>query len=75
SEDFQGVYGYGHSPLYHDMVLSIKENRKPYIDGVEGKKALEIILSIYKSQKTGKPICLPLKNFSTLEMDDKLLGH
>ena len=32
-----------------------------------GKKALEIILAIYKSQKTGLPVGLPC-DFSTEEM-------
>lgn len=74
-EDYQAVYGFGHTPLYKDMIDAIKNNRDPYITGEEGKKALEIILAIYKSQKTGKPVKLPLKNFSTEDMDDNYLIH
>jgi len=61
------VYGFGHSALFKDFVSAIEEDREPLISGESGKKALEIILAIYKSQKTGKPVNLPL-NFSTLNM-------
>lgn len=35
----------GHIPLYKDMIKSVNLGIKPLIDGEEGKKALEIILS------------------------------
>ena len=61
------VYGFGHSALFKDFIESIENNRKPMISGEDGRKSLEIILAIYKSQKTGKPVDLPC-DFSTLEM-------
>jgi len=61
------VYGFGHSALFKDFIEAIEQDREPLISGESGKKALEIILAIYKSQKTGKPVDLPC-NFSTLEM-------
>lgn len=64
------VYGAGHIPLYMDFVTAVQEKRKPYIDGRAGKKAVEIILAAYKSQLTGMPVALPLKNFSTLDMKE-----
>jgi predicted dehydrogenase len=62
------VYGLGHSALFRDFALSVEENREPLIDGEAGKKSLELILAIYKSQKTGKAVDLPC-DFSTLEME------
>lgn len=62
------VYGNGHSRLFADMIDAIKNDRKPYVDAVAGKNALEVVLAIYASQKTGKPIKLPLENFSSLDM-------
>ena len=62
------VYGNGHSRLFADVIDSIKNDRKPYVDAVAGRNALEIVLAIYASQKTGKPIKLPLKDFSSLDM-------
>ncbi|GHV80076.1 oxidoreductase [Spirochaetia bacterium] len=61
------VYGFGHSALFKDFVDAIRQNREPLVSGEKGRKALEIILAIYKSQKTGMPVDLPC-DFSTLEM-------
>jgi len=61
------VYGFGHTALFKDFVDAIESDRQPVISGESGRKALEIILAIYKSQKTGKPVDLPC-DFSTLEM-------
>jgi predicted dehydrogenase len=65
------IYGFGHNELYKDMVDAIKNNRQPYIDGIQGKRALEVVLAIYKSAKEGTPVKLPLKEFSTLKMIKK----
>ena len=62
------VYGYGHTPLYANVVDAIKNDRTPYVDAEAGKKALELVLAIYKSQKEGRTIKLPLNDFSTLDM-------
>jgi predicted dehydrogenase len=67
SEEPPSVYGYGHGPLYRDMYQSITNDRPPYVDGEAGKRALELVLAIYKSAKTGKPVKLPLEQGSTLE--------
>jgi predicted dehydrogenase len=61
------VYGFGHSALFADFIDSIEQGRDPLTSGEKSKKALEIILAIYQSQKTGKPVDLP-NDFSTLEM-------
>jgi predicted dehydrogenase len=61
------VYGFGHSALFRDVFESIQNDREPLVSGDKGKKALDIILGIYKSQKTGKPVDLPCV-FSTDEM-------
>jgi predicted dehydrogenase len=61
------VYGFGHNALFKDFVEAIEKNREPLVSGEKGKKALEIILAIYKSQKTGNPVDLPC-DFSTVEM-------
>ena len=63
------VYGNGHAFLYADMIDAVKHDKSPYIDARAGKNALEIVLAIYKSQLTGKPVTLPLDDFSAAEMD------
>ena len=67
-EQTSNVYGNGHTSLYADMIDAIKNDRKPYVDAVAGRNALEMILSIYKSMKTGEPVKLPLKDFASVDM-------
>ena len=68
SEEPVNVYGFGHKRIYADMVDAIRTGRAPLVDGEAGKKALELILAIYKSKKTGLPVKLPLTNFASAEM-------
>lgn len=68
AENPPNVYGYGHIPLYKDVIKSIKNKHRPYIDAEDGRRALELVLAIYKSAKEGKPVKLPLYDFSTTEM-------
>ncbi len=67
-EQTSNVYGNGHSSLYADMIQAVQENRKPYVDAVAGRNALELVLAVYKSQKTGLPVRLPLTDFASTEM-------
>ncbi|MBP5684258.1 MAG: Gfo/Idh/MocA family oxidoreductase [Bacilli bacterium] len=60
SEEHKNVYGLGHTPLYADMIDAIENDRKPYVDGEAGKRALELVLAIYLSAKEGRPVKLPL---------------
>jgi predicted dehydrogenase len=62
------VYGNGHTPLYADMIEAIEQDRKPYVDAVAGRNALEMVLAIYKSMKTGQTIELPLGDFASTDM-------
>ena len=62
------VYGNGHTSLYADVKDAILNHRKPYVDAIAGKNALEIVLAIYKSAKLGVPVKLPLKDFASLDM-------
>ena len=59
NSDIDSVYGDGHTLLYQDVIAAIENNREPYINGVEGKKAMEIILTSYKSNREGKRIQFP----------------
>jgi len=51
NHDIDNVYGWGHTPLYADMIDSIRCNRHPLIDGVEGKKSMSIILHAYLANR------------------------
>lgn len=62
------VYGFGHTPLFKDMIDAINDNRQPIVSGTEGKKGMSIILGAYKSALTKMPVKFPLEDFSTLDM-------
>ena len=67
-EATSNVYGNGHTSLFADMIDAIEKDREPYVNAIAGKNALEIVLAIYKSQRTGMPVRFPLKGFSSLDM-------
>ena len=67
-EETSNVYGNGHTSLFADVIDAIQSDRKPYVDAVAGRNALETVLSIYKSQKTGKSVKLPLTDFASIDM-------
>jgi len=61
------VYGFGHTPLYLDMVDAIENDRSPYVDARAGKRALELVLGIYQSASTGKRIKFPIDTCATTD--------
>ncbi len=73
-ENPPNVYGFGHTPLYEDVVQAIKENREPYITAEDGRRALELVLAIYKSSSLGVSVKLPLENGSTLDFVGQFNG-
>lgn len=62
------VYGNGHTSLFADVVDAIENDRNPYVDAQAGRNALEMVLAIYKSQKIGHPVKLPLEDFASVDM-------
>lgn len=58
--DPPNVYGFGHREVISDMIEAIQMDRTPAIPGEEGRKALEMILAIYKCQETKQPVVFPL---------------
>lgn len=71
SENPPNVYGFGHLPLYKDVIDAIISKRKPYVTAEDGRRALEMVLAIYQSAHEGKPVSLPLKHGSTLDYEKK----
>lgn len=67
-EATSNVYGNGHTSLYADVIDAIVNDRAPYVDAYAGRNALELVLAIYKSQKEGKAVKLPLGNFASVDM-------
>lgn len=48
----------GHIQVFEDIIDAIKNNRKPLVNTLEGKKSVELISAIYKSSKEDKKIIL-----------------
>ena len=46
----------GHAHQLRDFVEAIRTGRPPMVDGREGRRAVEAILAIYESQKTGRAV-------------------
>ncbi len=66
-ENPPNVYGFGHTPLYADVIDAIENKRDPYVTGEDGRNALELVLAIYKSAAEGRSVKLPLENCSTMD--------
>ncbi len=66
-ENPPNVYGFGHKPLYADMIDSILNDRQPYVTALDGKRALETVLAIYKSSKEKRAIQLPLEECDSID--------
>ena len=52
------VYGFGHKEYYLHVVDSILNGTKALVDGLEGRKSLEMIVAMYESIETGKEVFL-----------------
>ncbi len=50
----------GHVKVFRDFAEAIREDRKPLVDGHEGRHSLEIIQAIYRSARERRTIELPL---------------
>ena len=65
------MYGFGHNPLYADVIDAIKNDREPYVTAEDGRRALELVLAIYKSAAEGKSVKLPLEKCSTTDFEGR----
>lgn len=70
-EQTSNVYGNGHIALFADVMDAIKNDRKPYVDAVAGRNAVEMILAIYQSAAMGKPVKLPLVDVASTDFEGR----
>lgn len=61
------VYGFGHKPLYADVIDAITNDREPYVTAKDGRDALELVLAIYKSSRDSQSVKLPMAKCSTMD--------
>jgi len=50
-----------HAELIRDFSRAIREDRRPFVDGQEGRRSLELIRAIYHSGRTGEVVRFPFK--------------
>jgi predicted dehydrogenase len=55
------VYGFGHQAYYESVVHSLNTDGPALVDGLEGRKSLELITAIYESVETGEEVFLRFK--------------
>jgi len=48
----------GHRRQIEDFTNALREGREPFVDGREGRRAVELIEAIYKSAETGQAVLL-----------------
>lgn len=71
AENPPNVYGYGHTPLYADVISAIREGRAPYVDGRAGMRALELVLAVYRSAAEHRPVTLPLEDCACTDFEGR----
>jgi len=54
------IYGFGHQAYYSNVIDTLKGKAPADTDGRSGRKALELVLAIYRSAQTGQRVPLPL---------------
>jgi predicted dehydrogenase len=52
------VYGFGHKAYYDHVVDCIRTGSQQLVDGLEGRRSLELIAAIYESVETGREVSL-----------------
>jgi predicted dehydrogenase len=50
------VYGYGHQAYYDHVIDCLKNNSAALVDGLEGRRSLELITALYESIETGQEV-------------------
>lgn len=55
------VYGFGHLAYYEHVVDCILNDRQALVDGLEGRRSLELITAIYESIESGQEVALRFK--------------
>lgn len=56
------VYGFGHIKYLENVVEAILHDKSALVDGVEGRKSLELINALYESAETRKEVFLRYKH-------------
>lgn len=56
------VYGYGHQAYYEHVIDCFKNETAALVDGLEGRRSLELITALYESIETGQDVPLRFRS-------------
>ena len=56
------VYGFGHQAYYEHVVDCVVNESANLVDGLQGRKSIELISAIYESAETGKEVFLEFQS-------------
>lgn len=59
----EAVPPHNHIALIRDFTRAIIEDREPLVNGLEGRRSIEVIRAIYASWRQARPVNLPLQEF------------
>jgi UDP-N-acetyl-2-amino-2-deoxyglucuronate dehydrogenase len=54
----ENVYGFGHQAFLENVIRTIRGQGAALVDGLEGRKSIEVINAIYESVHTGREVTL-----------------
>ena len=54
------VYGFGHRAYYAHVIRCLEQDSAALVDGLEGRRSLELITALYESIASGEPVALRL---------------
>lgn len=58
ASDPAAIGHHGHTMFFNDFISAVHENRSPLIDGIEGRRSVEVIEAVYRSAKSGVTVRL-----------------
>lgn len=56
------VYGYGHQAYYEHVVDCLQNDKAALVDGLEGRRSLELITALYESIETGEEVSISFRS-------------
>ncbi|MCR5032612.1 MAG: Gfo/Idh/MocA family oxidoreductase [Lachnospiraceae bacterium] len=65
----------GHTGQIRDVLEALQENRKPYIQGKDGKRTVEVITALYKAAFLEKTVSFPITKEDAFYEFEGILKH
>ena len=53
-----GDFAWNHTEYYRGVIGTIQSGKKALVDGLEGRKSIELITALYESAETGREVNL-----------------